>query len=58
MQQSDGNHFILEQKELFDTLMTFDSHNKEKIDLEEAIKIMEETEEVQISFDFIGNKKD
>jgi len=31
--------------------------NKEKIDLEEAIKIMEETEEVQISFDFIGNKK-
>jgi|TARA_Y100000310_G_scaffold344434_1_gene457168 hypothetical protein len=58
VQQSDGNHFILEQKELFDTLMTFDSHNKEKIDLEEAIKIMEETEEVQISFDFIGNKKD
>ncbi len=57
VQQSDGNHFILEQKELFDTLMTFDSHNKEKIDLEEAIKIMEETEEVQISFDFIGNKK-
>ncbi len=57
VQQSDGNHFILEQKELFDTLMTFDSHSKEKIDLEEAIKIMEETEEVQISFDFIVNKK-
>ncbi len=57
VQQSDGNHFILEQKELFDTLMTFDSHNKEEIDLEEAIKIMEETEEVHISFDFIGNKK-
>jgi hypothetical protein len=37
--------------------MTFDSQNKEEIDLEEAIKIMEETEEVQISFDFIGNKK-
>jgi len=58
VQQSDGNHFILEQKELFDTLMTFDSHNKEEIDLEEAIKIMEETEEVHISFDFISNKKD
>ena len=57
VQQSDGNHFILEQKELFDTLMTFDSHNKEEIDLEEAIKIMEETKEVYISFDFMGNKK-
>ncbi len=57
VQQSDGNHFILEQKELYDTLMTFDSHNKEEIDLEEAVKIMEETEEVYISFDFIGNKK-
>ncbi len=57
MQKSDGNHFILKQKELFDTLMTFDSHNKEEIDLEEAIKIMEETQEVHISFDFSGNKK-
>ncbi len=57
VQQSDGNHFILEQQELFDTLIKFDSHNKEEIDLEEAIQIMEETEEVHISFDFIGNKK-
>ncbi len=57
VQSSDGNHFILEQQELFDTLMTFDSENKEEIDLEEAIKIMEETEEVHISFDFTGNKK-
>ena len=37
--------------------MTFDSHNKEEIDLGEAIKIMEETEEVHILFDFIGNRK-
>lgn len=37
--------------------MTFDCHNKEEIDLEETIKIMEETEEIHISFDFIGNRK-
>lgn len=57
VQQSDGNHFILEQQDLFDTLMKFDSHNKEEIDLEEAIKVMEETEEVHISFDLIDSKK-
>jgi len=57
VQKSDGSHFILEQKELYDTLMTFDSSNKEEIDLEEAIKIMEDTKEVQISFDFIRNNK-
>ncbi|MBT6231478.1 MAG: hypothetical protein HOI47_32960, partial [Candidatus Scalindua sp.] len=57
VQKSDGNNFILEQQELVDTLMSFDSQNKEEIDLEEAIKIMEDTEEVHISFDFIGNKK-
>ncbi len=57
VQQSDGNHFILEQQELFDTLMKFDSHNKNEINLEDAIKVMEETEEVQISFDFIKDKK-
>ena len=57
VQKSDGNHFILEQQELYDTLMSFDSENKQEIDLEEAIKIMEETKEVHISFDFIDKKK-
>ena len=58
VQKSDGTHFILEQQELFDTLMKFDAHNEQEIDLEEAIKVMEETEEVNILFDFMNNNKD
>lgn len=53
VQKSDGSHFILEQKELFDTLMTFDIHNNKEIDLEKEIQVMEDTEEVQISYDFL-----
>ena len=47
-----GEHRILEQQELYDALMACDSENPHKIDLEEAIAVMEKTKEVSISFDF------
>ena len=56
IQKSDGSHFILEQKELFDALMALDVHNDREIDLEKEIRVMEETEEVHISYDFLSKK--
>jgi len=56
IQKTDGSHFILEQKELFDTLMKYDMHNDRQIDLEKEIQVMEETEEIQISYDFLAKK--
>jgi len=53
VQKSDGTSFILEQQELYDTLMEFGTENENQIDMEQAIKIMEETKEVQVSFDFL-----
>jgi len=53
VQKSDGSHFILEQKELYDAIMAFDIHNEQQIDLEKEIQVMEDTEEVQISYDFL-----
>ena len=52
VQTTDGDHRILEQQELYDALMASDSENPHKIDLEEAIAVMEQTKEVSISFDF------
>ena len=52
VQFPDGSHSILEQQELFDTLMACSKENPNEIDLEAAITVMEETEEVAISFDF------
>lgn len=46
--------FILEQQVLFDTLMSLDMHNDRQINLEKEIRIMEETDEVQISYDFLA----
>lgn len=56
IQKIDGTHIILEQEELFDTLMQFEMTNDEQIDLEKEIHIMEETEEVHISYDFLKTK--
>ena len=52
VQSPDGSHTILEQQELFDTLMACSKDNPNEIDLEAAITAMEETKEVAISFDF------
>lgn len=56
IQKTNGNHVILEQQELFDTLMAFDVQNDQQINLEKEIQVMEETEEVQISYDFLSKK--
>jgi hypothetical protein len=56
IQKSDGSSFILEQDELFNTLKDFSTQNNNQIDLEEAIKTMEETEEVQVSFEFLNKQ--
>ena len=56
IQKTDGSHFILEQQELFDTLKEIDVHNDRQIDLEKEIQVMEETEEIQISYDFLSKK--
>jgi hypothetical protein len=53
IQKRDGSHVILEQQELYDALMSFEAHNEAQIDLEDAIHVMEETDEVHISYDFI-----
>lgn len=52
VQQASGEHRIMEQQELFDALISFDSENTHRIDLEEAISVMARTKEVSISFDF------
>ena len=52
VQTADGAHRVLEQQELYQALMACDSENPHKVDLEEAISIMEKTKEVSISFDF------
>lgn len=52
VQDSDGSHEILEQQEIFDNLMRFDTDGTQQIDLEEAIAVMEGAEEVTIPFDF------
>ena len=54
IQKTDGSHFILEQQELFDALMKFETQNEKQINLEKEIQIMEESEEVQISYDFLS----
>ncbi len=56
IQKTDGSHFILEQKELFDILIDMDVHNDRQINLEKEIQVMEETEEIQISYDFLAKK--
>lgn len=57
VQKSDGTHLIIEQQELFDMLMKQDVHNERQIDLEKEISIMEDTEEVHISYDFLDTHK-
>lgn len=52
VQSASSEHRILEQRELYDALMASDSENPHKIDLEEAIAVMEKTKEVSISFEF------
>ncbi|MCB1760993.1 MAG: hypothetical protein KDI68_14575 [Gammaproteobacteria bacterium] len=52
LQTADGGHRILEQQALYEALMSSDSENPNKIDLEEAIRVMEQSKEVSISFDF------
>lgn len=56
VQKTDGSHFILEQHELFEAIMALEIQNEKQIDLEKEIHIMEETEEVQISYDFLLEK--
>ncbi|MCK5648968.1 MAG: hypothetical protein KAI22_08825 [Gammaproteobacteria bacterium] len=56
IQKTDGSHVILEQQELFDALIALDVQNDQQIDLEKEIQVMEETEEVQISYDFLSKK--
>ena len=55
IQKSDGTHFILEQQELFQVLKASSTQNENQIDLEEAIKVMEETKEVSVSFDILDS---
>jgi len=52
VQAADGTQTILEQKELFETLMKMEKTNPNQIDLEAAISAMQGAEEVSISFDF------
>ncbi|MCW8930393.1 MAG: hypothetical protein OQL19_09165 [Gammaproteobacteria bacterium] len=56
IQKTDGSHSILEQQELYDALMELEVHNEKQINLEHEIQIMEETDEVQISYDFLLNR--
>ncbi len=56
VQKTDGSHIIMEQQELFDALNQCDAINKEEIDLEKEIRIMEDTEEVHISYNFLNNR--
>ena len=52
VQTADGSQSILEQQELFETLMEREKTNPNQIDLEAAISVMEGADEVGISFDF------
>lgn len=53
IQKRDGTSYIMEQHELVETLKGFEAENHNQLDLEEAIKVMEETEEVHVSFDLL-----
>lgn len=52
VQTAGGESHVLEQQELYDALLACDSENPHKIDLEEAIAVMERSKEVDISFAF------
>ncbi|MDH5191285.1 MAG: hypothetical protein OEW89_08540 [Gammaproteobacteria bacterium] len=50
IQQEDGSHMILEQKELMQRLNEQSTENLDQINLEDAIHIMEDATEVKIPF--------
>ena len=48
VQTSDGHYYTIEQKELFEILQNQSDKNPERIDLEDAIHIMEEAQEINL----------
>ena len=48
VQQPDGEHNILEQDELFSQLEAQSTENPDQTDLETAIRLMSEAEEVRV----------
>lgn len=49
IQKPDGTHFFLEQPELIEELNRQSSENPDQVELDEAIHVMEDAEEVRIS---------
>ncbi len=48
MQDNSGSHYTLEQEELTARLLEQDTGNDDQIDLEDAIREMQDAEEVRI----------
>ena len=50
IQKPDGSHYLLEQDELTAELLKQSADNPDQIELDEAIRVMEDAEEIRINF--------
>ena len=48
VQTTDGTYYTVEQREFFEILQQQSDKNFERIDMEDAIRIMEEAQEIQL----------